>query len=518
MLNGRIKKRRSIKYKFAILCVGLLTFTILVCWMINNIFLDKYYQINKVNAIKGIYTMITTALEERTIQNPDFQNRIKELTDEENISLFVLDDGMNIVISTENEQFVSLLQVREAIYDMYGDTYGSTTKNTEVLEEGKTYTIVKTTDVRFSKNYIQLGAVLTSNYFLVMRSPMQSFKQTASITNRFLAFIGIVLILFSGFMAWVISDRITSPIRRLVEISDKMAALDFDARYDGEDDTEIGILGDHMNFLSETLEKSIGELKTANRELQIEVEKKTKIDEVRKDFLSNVSHELKTPIALIQGYAEGLKECVNDDEESKNFYCDVIMDEAQKMNILVRKLLTLNKIEFGDSSTTTMERVDLSELLDNVITSVTLLAEQKEAQIIRHYEPHIFVWGNEFEIQQIVTNYLSNAINHVTGENKIDVRAYKREKDIYISVFNTGYPIPEEELDNIWQKFYKVDKAHSRDYGGTGIGLSIVKAIITSLGQECGVKNYDNGVEFWFTLDAKIKNEQQGETDGSNHE
>ena len=174
MLNGRIKKRRSIKYKFAILCVGLLTFTILVCWMINNIFLDKYYQINKVNAIKGIYTMITNALEERYIQDQDFQNRIKEITDEENISLFVLDDGMNIVISTENEQFVSLLQVREAIYDMYGDTYGSTTKNTKVLEEGKTYTIVKTTDVRFSKNYIQLGAVLTSNYFLVMRSPMQS--------------------------------------------------------------------------------------------------------------------------------------------------------------------------------------------------------------------------------------------------------------------------------------------------------------------------------------------------------
>ena len=505
MIKGRVKKRCSIKYKFAALCVGILTSTLFICWMINNIFLDKYYQINKVNKITDIYTLVDTALTSSSLDDESFMRQIKEISDSENISLSLLDQGLNLVLTTENEQFFTVLQIREAIYDMYGDTYGSSSKNTQILEESDAYTVVKTTDLRFNRNYIQLVALLDTNYFLVMRTPIQSFKQTASITNRFLAYIGVIIIILSAMIAWVISDQLTRPIRRLVEISDKMAALDFDARYEGESDTEIGILGEHMNFLSDTLESAIGELKTANRELQIEVEKKSKIDEVRKDFLANVSHELKTPIALIQGYAEGLKECVNDDEDSKNFYCDVIMDEAAKMNNLVKKLLTLNKIEFGDSSTITMERVDLSELLDNVIASVSILAEPKGAEILKHYDEHICVWGNEFEIQQIITNYLSNAINHVAGERKIDVKAERRSDCIFISVFNTGYPIPDEELDNIWLKFYKVDKAHTREYGGSGIGLSIVKAIVESIGQQCGVINYDNGVEFWFTLDSKTK-------------
>ena len=225
---------------------------------------------------------------------------------------------------------------------------------------------------------------------------------------------------------------------------------------------------------------------------------------MRKEFLSNVSHELKTPIALIQGYAEGLKEGINDDAESRDFYCDVIMDEAAKMNTMVKKLLTLNQLEFGNE-VVAMERFDITALIKNYIASSEILLRQKEITVRMEDYGAIYVWGDEFRVEEVFMNYFSNAINYAQGEKVIDVKILQEEDTVKVSVFNTGNPIPEESLEHLWEKFYKVDKARTREYGGSGIGLSIVKAIMESLNQQYGVVNYENGVEFWFTLDAHQK-------------
>ena len=298
------------------------------------------------------------------------------------------------------------------------------------------------------------------------------------------------------------SKRITKPLLELTEISRRMSNLDFEARYEGGGEDEIGTLGQNFNKMSEELEHTISELKTANNELQEDIEQKKQIDEMRKEFLSNVSHELKTPIALIQGYAEGLKECINDDAESREFYCDVIMDESAKMNNMVKKLLSLNQLEFGNDQTA-MERFDLTDLVRGVVQSAQLLADQKGAQISFPQDEPVYVWGDEFKVEEVVTNYVSNALNHVDGDMKIEVKMRRRDNHVRLSVFNTGRPIPEEDLDKIWIKFYKVDKARTREYGGSGIGLSIVKAIMEGMHQKFGVVNYDNGVEFWFELEEK---------------
>mgnify|MGYP000325021519 FL=1 len=204
----------------------------------------------------------------------------------------------------------------------------------------------------------------------------------------------------------------------------------------------------------------------------------------------------------LQGYAEGLYDNINDDSESRKFYCEVIMDEADKMNKMVKKLLTLNQIEFGNNQVN-FEHFDIVQVVRTVINSATLLAKQKEAQIEIDDYPQIYVWADEYMIEEVVTNYVSNAINHVDGEKKIKVSLKKTDKVVRVSVFNTGKCIPEEELDKIWIKFYKVDKARTREYGGSGIGLSIVKAIMESMNQKCGVLNHEDGVEFWFELDIE---------------
>ena len=130
-----------------------------------------------------------------------------------------------------------------------------------------------------------------------------------------------------------------------------------------------------------------------------------------------------------------------------------------------------------------------------------ILCEQKEIQLRMEKYPPIHVWADEYGVEEVFNNYFSNAVNHVDGEKIIEVKIQNLSDKVRISVFNTGQPIPEDSIPHLWEKFYKVDKARTREYGGNGVGLSIVKAIMDSMNQPYGVLNYENGVEFWFELD-----------------
>lgn len=230
-------------------------------------------------------------------------------------------------------------------------------------------------------------------------------------------------------------------------MSQEMANLNFDAKYKGRGCDEIGILGSNFNRMSAQLEKTISELKSANNELQKDIEQKEKVEKMRNEFLGNVSHE-RRHVALIQGYAEGLKEGINDDPESREFYCDVIMDEVGKMNQMVKNLLTLNQLEFG-SDEVQFERFDIVRLVRGVIASCDILVQQVEAEVDLISDECVYVWADEFKTEQVVRNYLTNAIHHVENEKRIEVRIIKKEDTVRVSVFNSGKPIPEERYSQI---------------------------------------------------------------------
>ncbi|MBO5987075.1 MAG: GHKL domain-containing protein, partial [Lachnospiraceae bacterium] len=257
----------------------------------------------------------------------------------------------------------------------------------------------------------------------------------------------------------------------------------------------------NMNKLSNSLENTILELKTANNELQRDIEKKEQVDEMRREFLSNVSHELKTPIALIRGYAEALQEGIGEDPESRDYYCDVIVDESVKMNQMVQKLLTLNQLEFG-REVVEMERFDLTSMLGNLLEQNRVLAQKDGISLEMEDYPPYQVWADAFMTEEVFSNYLSNALHYCSGEKRIHIKMEKEKEKVRVSVFNTGDPIPEESLPFLWDKFYKVDKARTREYGGSGVGLSIVKAIMESMNQAYGVENEADGVVFWFELES----------------
>lgn len=373
-------------------------------------------------------------------------------------------------------------------------------------KEGR-YTIRKLHDRRFDSDYLDLvGSVMIgdNDYTIYLRSNYESIQESVKLSTRFLSYSAFVAVFFGIIMISLVSRQFTKPIVKLSKIASEMSELRFETKYEGETTDEIQVLGNSVNVLSEKLEQTISELKAANNELQNDIQEKMQIDEMRKEFLSNVTHELKTPIALIQGYAEGLQDNINDDVESRNFYCDVIIDEANKMNNMVKKLLNLNQIEFGTNQVE-FERFDIVEVLKSVLNSNQIKFEQKNVDLQFEENQSIYVWADEFMTQEVITNYISNALNHVDGENVIEVSLLVKERTVRVSVRNTGAQIPEEELDKVWIKFYKVDKARTREYGGSGIGLSIVKAIMNSMHQECGVLNHVDGVEFWAEFELAEK-------------
>ena len=379
---------------------------------------------------------------------------------------------------------------------------GSNKENLEISngENGAYYVLQNVLDRRTNTYFLEMWGLFETGDFFMLRSSVESIQESVAIANRFLAYVGMVAVIISALVIWYVSRKVTEPILELTDISKRMIHLDFDAKYSGKSRTEVALLGENINRLSAALEKTISELKTANNELLKDIERKNQIDEMRKEFLSNVSHELKTPIALIQGYAEGLKEEINEDAESREFYCDVIMDESAKMNNMVKKLLVLNELEFGNDNVT-MERFDITALIHNYIQSAQILTSQNGIVVKLQKSGSIYVWADEFKTEEVFANYFSNAVNHAQGEKVVEVKLEKGQRNVRISVVNTGKPIPEESLSQIWDKFYKVDKARTREYGGSGMGLSIVKAIMNSMNQKFGVKNYENGVEFWFELE-----------------
>ncbi len=486
--------KHSIRLKMSVLLVGLTAAAIFTCIIINNLFLEDFYVDTRKNALIDIYKSINSTVNESVALTDEQMNTVFLQCENAGTSILLTDSSFRMLFSYGASKDKLVNRLMDIMFQ-------NNTDNSSILINADNFVLQKTYDTGLKTYYLEMYGELDCGDFFVMRMPVTSITDVVDLANQFYIFVGIVVIILSAVIMLIVSYEFTKPIKKLANIAEKMSDLDFNVKYDGKGRNELAVLGHSMNNLSEKLEASISELKSANIELQKDIQKRTEIDEMRKDFLSNVSHELKTPLALIQGYAEGLKESVNDDSESRDFYCEVIMDETGKMNKMVKKLLDLNQIEFG-SQKLNLERFNIISVINAILNSASIMILQKNVTVIFDNSSEIFVWADEFQIEEVITNYLSNALNHVDYENVIKIMSEVNSGIVTISVFNTGKHIPEDSLDNVWVKFYKVDKARTREYGGSGIGLSIVKAIMDSHNRECGVENVDGGVRFWFTLDC----------------
>lgn len=518
--------KRSIRHRIMLIFVGIMAAMLLAIWAINNWWLEGYYTNQKLGTMEEVYARLDAVVMEKVAAgeeigdvitreadqewkarhedwkgNPDegsFLHVIREFGEKNNMAVVLVDSntGKALLSSARDGDWLAQKVQRYIL--------GVGTERSEVLAEHENYMVEKNYDSRSKSYYMESWGFFSDNSTLfIMQMPLASIRDSVILSNRFTAYAGIAALIAGSVLMYFVTRQVTKPILRLAQLSERMSHLDFNASYEGVAEDEIGVLGRSMNIMSDKLKETIEELQTANQVLQKDIEEKIQIDEMRKDFIANVSHELKTPIALIQGYAEGLTEGMCEDEESRNEYCEVIMDEAGKMNKMVKQLLTLTALEFGNDMPV-VDRFDMTELIEELLNSAGILLQQNDAHV--EYEPDgpLDVWADEFKIEEVVTNYLNNAMNHLDGARIIRIRTERLEGgQVKVSVANTGDAIPEEDLPNLWTKFFKVDKARTRAYGGSGIGLSIVKAIMDAHHQSCGAANVKGGVEFWFTLDGQ---------------
>lgn len=508
-------KRRSIRFKFFVAISAVTLVFIGVLLILNLFFYEDYYMLMRRGELRDAYQGI------RNSYSGDIEEMMTVLDSYESQTAI----RMAVVCSDGTVLYTS--------FNTRSDEGNADTQNPFQLpdfdlldQQRRGYTILQSIAQNVSWNtldshsyqflnvtlwdndqYLCLAGVLDNqaDKCLFAYMPYAYIEQNSSLNLVFLVIAGGCALLICLIFAYGVSRWFSRPLIAMAGLADRMSELDFSTKYQGRSTDEIGQLGQSLNRLSAYLEQTIRELRQSNEQLAQEIKEKERIDNMRQEFIVNVSHELKTPIALIQGYAEGLTAGVADDPEDRKYYCDTIADEADHMNKLVMQLLNLSRLELGAEQTYS-EDIDLHELCAEAVRKTAVLCESR-GLTVEYDDTCITVRTDGDLLDQVLMNYLSNAIRYTVDGGKIKISVKQTGDCVRLTVFNEGDGLPEEELPKIWEKFYRTDRARTREAGGTGIGLSLVRAIADTLHGSCGVENVEGGIVFWFELSASAEND-----------
>ncbi len=347
--------------------------------------------------------------------------------------------------------------------------------------------------------YILYGKSLENGYHIEISTEVNPIQENASLATTVTTAITVFALVLALVFIYDYSRRFTKPLIQMNDVMKRIASLDFSVKTNIDRKDEIGTLANNINTVSESLDTALSELREKNAQLQADIEKERQLERMRQDFVSSASHELKTPIAIIRGYAEGLKMNIEDENNSSKEYCDIIMKEADKMNDLVINMLEQSLYSTGTKLPEKCE-FDVKEYVEDFLKSASPIFKEKEITVNYNAQSGL-VFGDKKQMTTVLSNIVLNACSHASGEKRIDISTIDDGDYIKINVFNTGSRIDDKDKDNIFTSFYRADKAHSRKEGRFGLGLSIVKSIVTNHGCDCGFKNEDNGVTFWFTME-----------------
>ncbi len=508
MKKPKLKHKKSLRIRLFFLINIAILMVIAICILLNSLVFQKYYMSEKTDTLFENLSEMEYLLNNESIGDELLRLRMERLCINSNVQVVVFDaEGSLVYTSVPENAFRFQQSPGIEIYREGNNIFirrngmPSNESGRETIKQGQNYVLYSATIKTLNTQVMELYAVTKGDYVVYIQTPIAPIRESVALSNRFLITAGLMVWIVAAIISTFLGNHMVKPLRQLSEISQRMAKMDFSQKYNGQTNDEVGMLGESMNIMSENLEKTISELKGANAELIRDIDKKEKIDKQRQEFMSNVSHELKTPISIIEAYAEGLNE-MELDEESREYYCDVILDETKKMNVLIRKLMSLMRIESG-TDRLDISRFDITEQIRDIVKQKSILLEQSGVTVEFEEDKSVFVWADDFLIEEVILNYLTNAIKYCTGEKLIKINIEKLDKNVRINVFNTGESLSDEVLENMWKSFYMADKARTRDKGSQGLGLSIVAAIINAHNQKYGAYNTEGGITFYFELDGE---------------
>jgi two-component system sensor histidine kinase VanS len=470
---------KTIRAKLTCIFMIFMVSLVLICIMLNSIFLESYYIYKNKNILVLKSEKVKYEYINNKENNYEYADAIQSI---DNINTVITDKDFNIKYNSlqqksnkeekqlSKEMKQTILENKKAISEEYLYYSGNKNKNQR-------------------RNLILISQINNGD-IIILRKSYKGILESVSIANEFYIIASCIVIFTSVIFIFIFSRRITGPIVEMSKVTENISDLKFDKLVNVTSEDEIGVLGISINKISDKLNKSINELK-------LDVEQK-------KEFIRNMSHELKTPIGIIKGYAEGLKYGVVNDKDKMNKYCSILVEECDRMDKLVKELLNYSMME-GGIIKLKITNFDIYELVSNIINRFNPLLDKGGIKFNLNCNRNSMISADKDMLEKAINNYIINAINHAGGSKNINITVEEKENKMKISVFNTGDNISEEELNKIWDVCYKVDKARSRRYGGHGIGLSIVRLIVELHNGISKVENAEDGVKFSFEI-PKMQN------------
>lgn len=476
-IKDSIGKRIFFATSFIFLCITI--FNVLFQWL----FFEGYYNLQKRNALEKQVQNFKSEYEDQYTR-VDLIQMMREYQERYSITMAVVSkDGAYTMPSTEvpridNER---LQLIRNIVIWFQNDPVGN-----KFIQESK--------DSKYELNTLTYVTTGENNEYIIGMTSLEQVNEAAGVSLQLNLYFAIISVIILTFVSVVYSRRISKPLVKINMVAKKIAKLDFKEKCIVERNDEIGSLSESINIMSNNLEEALTSLKKANIKLTEDIEKERQLEKMRKEFIADVSHELKTPIALIKGYAEGIQDEVLDKEEAVK----VIIDESEKMTKLVMDMIDLSQLENGTFKMK-KKRFNLSQTIKAVADKSIALCYDRKINLKEMIEDDLYVYGDHVRLEQVLLNYLSNGIRHCYDEGEIIVTAIRENDYVLVGVENTGKHIDCNEIDKIWDKFYKIDKGRKRD-GSTGLGLSITKNIINVHDGSVSVENTEKGVKFNFTI------------------
>lgn len=360
-----------------------------------------------------------------------------------------------------------------------------------------------------------IGVVASMSLFsendsvIICVSSIQPIEEASKVIDEFLIYLFLGLIMVSILLSSFYSSFISKPLVTLTSVANRMSNMDFTVTCETNRDDEIGSLAKSLNFLSKNLQAALLDLKQKNEKLENDIEKERQLEIMRKEFIANVSHELKTPIGIIEGYAEGIKDGIVTGEDTK-LYLETIIDESKKMSVLVSNMLELSKLESGTTKPNP-EAFNINRLISKVLKKHSPEFDEHKFKVnFNSSNPYSYVYADTFQMEQVLTNLITNAIKYTPPGNEINLNIEEGLDKFKISIQNMGVNIPDDEINKLFDKFYRLDKSRERTQrNSTGLGLSIVKNILLLHNSEFNLQNIDGGVEFYFYLDKIVVPEEE---------
>lgn len=456
----------KIRWKLFLLMLSMVMVIIAGFAITNTVYLEKFYIENKQDKLIQLGKVIVDPNYIVDFRNLEVQNNAE----------------INIKKLNQLERYLYRKQMTEKELE----------EIKTVLKEDETiFKIVNFEDYR-GKVLILFMSYKNDRYLEIV-TPLSLIQEGLELSMKYHIQIIVLAFLLGLIVAYVFSKAMVAPILELKEITQRISQLDFSVKFEKKRKDEIGELGSAINLMGKTLEKNIIEINKANAKLTEDIEKEKKIDKLRKEFVACVSHELKTPIAIIQGYAQGLMENVAN-EEDRDFYCEVIIDESYKMDSLVKELLLISQIEAGYFKMN-MEEVNIYEIIKDFIDKYST----KSRKINYTGEKDIVAICDERYIDRVLDNLIVNAIKYSSGSEPVEVKIEKNDKKCKVIVTNESEYITNKDLETIWNPFVRLDSAIGKE--GHGLGLAIVAGILENHKSQYGVYiSEKNHVNFWFDL------------------